>query len=641
VGKWLLPLGSILVFLMVGSYGKAQVCPPNIDFENGTFSGWTCYTGFTSAVNDKNIITLSSSGGPVTNKHTMYAANSGQVDPFGGFPVNCPNGSGYSIKLGSTEAGGQAEGISYEFSIPQNQNAYSLIYHYAVVFQSPNHREIEQPRMEIEVTNVTDDQVIDCASFTFIAMGTALPGFEVATSSDTTNVLFKNWSAVSVDLSGNAGKTIRLFFKTADCTFRRHFGYAYIDVNSECSGSFAGATFCPDDTVVSITAPFGYQDYTWYDSSLTQVLGKQQVLTLVPPPVSGTSFAVKLEPFFGYGCSNTLFTKVIDSLTVVADAGRDALSCNRAPVQIGNIPKPSLVYQWSPPNKINNPFIANPLASPDFTTSYVLTTSNSGGGCRTTDTVLVRASIIDSAVQLIGKNSFCFGYGDSAVLLVKSTSFINWFRDGARINGATQPIYRVITAGTYYASLTNNLGCSINTAPVNIIIERPGTGITYPLKYAVINLPINLSARNIGEKALWSPGASLNDANSFTPIFNGARDQQYFIEITTNAGCRIVDTQLVKTIDKVEVFVPNAFTPNNDGRNDFLRPIFKGVLTVNYFRIFNRWGEVLFEGINVQRGWDGTYKGLAQPPQAVVWVLDCIGVDGNRYSKKGHCLLVR
>ncbi len=55
-------------------------------------------------------------------------------------------------------------------------------------------------------------------------------------------IWYKDWTAVSINLDGLAGKTIRLFFKTADCTFRRHFGYAYIDVNAECSGEFVGAT---------------------------------------------------------------------------------------------------------------------------------------------------------------------------------------------------------------------------------------------------------------------------------------------------------------------------------------------------------------------------------------------------------------
>lgn len=172
----------------------------------------------------------------------MYS-NTLAKDPYGDFPVLCPNGSGHSVRLGSTRAGGQAEGISYQFKIPANQNSYSLTYYYAVVFQSPNHQDFEQPRMETEITNISDNSVISCASFSFIAIGTSIPGFQVSNLSDTINVLYKSWSAVTVDLSGNAGKTIQLFFKTADCTFRRHFGYAYVDVNTECSGNLNGATF--------------------------------------------------------------------------------------------------------------------------------------------------------------------------------------------------------------------------------------------------------------------------------------------------------------------------------------------------------------------------------------------------------------
>ncbi len=620
---------------------KAQLCPPNIDFENGTFSGWTCYTGFTSAVSGQNVISLSPSAGPVPGKHAMFSANSGQLDPFGGFPVSCPNGSGYSIMLGSTEAGGQAEGVSYEFTIPPNQNTYSLIYHYAVVYQSPNHRDIEQPRMEIEITNVTDNAIISCASFTFIAMGTSLPGFEVSSSTDTINVLYKKWTPVSIDLSGNAGKTIRLFFKTADCTFRRHFGYAYIDVNSECGGNLPGATFCPDDTTVSITAPFGYKDYTWFDSSLSQVLGNSQVLTLTPPPISGKTFAVKLEPYAGFGCSNTLYTTVKDSLTVKADAGKDMLSCNRDSVLIGNLPKQGLAYQWAPVAGLSNPNLANPFASPAITTNYILTTSNSGGGCKTNDTVVVRSSVIDNSLQVFGKKAFCFGYGDSAVLVVQPINNIAWFRDDAVINGASQTVYRVNTGGTYYALLTNSLGCSIATQKHSIIIENPIPGINYPVKYAVINLPLNLNARSIGEQFLWKPGTYLNTATSIAPTFKGVVDQLYTIEIRTNAGCLTVDTQLVKTIEKIEAFVPNAFTPNNDGRNDYLRPIFKGALSVGYFRVFNRWGQLLFEGKNLQAGWDGTYKGLDQAQQTVVWMLDFVGVDGKVYTQKGTCVLIR
>ena len=619
----------------------AQSCPYNIDFETGTFAGWTCYTGTTAAVGGQNVISLYPSGGPVYDHHTMYTANTGELDPFGGFPVSCPNGSGHSIKLGSTEPGGQAEGVSYEFTIPANANSYSLIYNYAVVFQSPNHQMYEQPRMEIEVTNVTDNMPISCASFSFIAVGSSLPGFMVSTLTDTITVLYKNWSAVSVDLSGNAGKTIRLFFKTADCTFRRHFGYAYIDVNSECSGNFVGATYCPDDTLINVTAPYGYQSYTWYDSAVTTVLGTQQVLTLSPPPPSGTTIAVKLEPYSGYGCPQTLFTKLKDSLTVTANAGRDGLSCNRSPVSIGINPKAGLHYAWTPGFGLNDPNIANPLAAPDTTTTYVVTTTNSGGGCRTTDTVVVRASIINDSLQLIGKAAFCANNNDSAVLRVSPTSSIRWFYNNIAINQAVQTTYRVRTSGTYYALLKNADGCSITTRKQLIIIDTAKPGIRYPTEYALSNVPLPLQARKIGETILWKPPFNLNTQTSFTPVFKGSADQLYTIEIRTNTGCLAVDTQLVKKIDKVDIFVPTAFTPNKDGRNDYLFPILIGLKDLHFFKVFNRWGQLLFETKNPHPGWDGVSKGIELQTQTVVWVLEGTGLDGVVYTQKGTTVLIR
>src|SRR5450631_3328859 len=100
----------------------AQDCPPNIDFESGTFTGWTCYTGYVASVNDQNIITLGVSA-PTPGRHTMYSANPGNGnDSYGDFPVNCPNGSGHSIRLGNDLGGGEAEGISYQFTVPANRD---------------------------------------------------------------------------------------------------------------------------------------------------------------------------------------------------------------------------------------------------------------------------------------------------------------------------------------------------------------------------------------------------------------------------------------------------------------------------------------------------------------------------------------
>jgi hypothetical protein len=226
----------VCILACTNSITKAQNCPPNIDFEFGNFNGWQCYTGGVAAIGGQNVISLSPSS-PIDGRHTMMSSFPGDgVDQYGGFPVNCPNGSGHSIKLGNNTGGAEAEGISYQFTIPAGANEYTLIYNYAVVFQDPNHRIFEQPRMEIEITNLTDGDLISCSSFSFFPFGTPLPGFQQSTVAEgNAPVWFKDWTAVTINLNGNAGKTIKLLFKTSDCTFRRHFGYAYIDVNSECS----------------------------------------------------------------------------------------------------------------------------------------------------------------------------------------------------------------------------------------------------------------------------------------------------------------------------------------------------------------------------------------------------------------------
>ena len=98
---------------------------------------------------------------------------------------------------------------------------------------------------------------------------------------------------------------------------------------------------------------------------------------------------------------------------------------------------------------------------------------------------------------------------------------------------------------------------------------------------------------------------------------------------------------MVKTIRNIEIFVPNAFTPNNDRNNDVLRPIPRGIKTLSYFRVYNRWGTLMFESKNPQAGWDGTFNGAKQASQTVVWVVEGVGHDGNIYRRKGFAVLVR
>lgn len=643
---WKSGWGLVVLFQLLSLNIFAQ-CPTNLDFEGGTLDGWTCYTGYTElGPGGTNEIFLIPISHPVVDRHTLLTANPGDgVDRYGGFPVNCPNGSRHSIKLGNSFGGAQAEGMSYQFTIPATANKFSLIYNYAVVFQDPGHSVDAQPRMQVEVMNITDDSaIISCSSFSFVA-DNSLPGFQIstATAPGATPVLYRDWSSNTINLDGFEGKTIRFFVKTADCTEQAHFGYAYFDVQTGCSSTLDGALFCKDDTAVNVKAPIGYQQYQWFNSSLTQNLGNDQILHIAPPPPSGTIVAVEVTPYPGYGCKDTIFQKLdTTSLSTQADAGPDQTSCNQASVLLGTSATAGWNHSWFPATDLNDPNIANPVATPSRFTEYVLTVSSGQGGCVSKDTVRISTQTVNDTLNLNGKLLYCSGDPSGAVLSVALADSIQWFKDNRPLGIADQTQLIVQESGTYHALLfDDNCPLPFPTNSYSVQVDFPTPGIRYPEVEAAINFPVQLESRTISNDITWSPATSLDDAHSSRPYFRGIDPQLYTIRMVTPSGCETVDTQYVKTVKKIAIYVPTMFTPNGDGRNDFLRPLLLGFRKINYFRVYNRWGKLLFESQNDLPGWNGILQDAEQGPQSLVWVIEAVDIDGKTHFRRGTTILMR
>mgnify|MGYP002785246191 FL=1 len=87
--------------------------------------------------------------------------------------------------------------------------------------------------------------------------------------------------------------------------------------------------------------------------------------------------------------------------------------------------------------------------------------------------------------------------------------------------------------------------------------------------------------------------------------------------------------------------MPNAFTPNNDGLNDFLFPATIGIEQIQFFSIYDRYGKQVYNWSNGKKGWDGTFKNLPQEPGVYTWHFDGIGIDGLHYYRKGIVVLIR
>jgi gliding motility-associated-like protein len=146
---------------------------------------------------------------------------------------------------------------------------------------------------------------------------------------------------------------------------------------------------------------------------------------------------------------------------------------------------------------------------------------------------------------------------------------------------------------------------------------------------------------------LWTPSTNLNCTICPSPTATVFSNISYSLRVTNNFGCVGSDTIAIKVIcEKAQIFIPNAFTPDGDGINDILMIRAPGVVSIKYFRIFNRWGELVFEKNNFPAndpsyGWDGRIKGVIGPPDVYVYTADVICENGISFIYKGNVSILK
>jgi gliding motility-associated-like protein len=115
------------------------------------------------------------------------------------------------------------------------------------------------------------------------------------------------------------------------------------------------------------------------------------------------------------------------------------------------------------------------------------------------------------------------------------------------------------------------------------------------------------------------------------------------VDITSAEGCVTTDTVLVKIFQASEIYVPLGFTPNGDGQNDKLYPILVRLKQLNYFKVFNRWGNLVFQTNDPTpaNGWDGKYNSVDQPTGTYVWIAEAVDLNGNKIRRSGNVLLIK
>jgi gliding motility-associated-like protein len=223
---------------------------------------------------------------------------------------------------------------------------------------------------------------------------------------------------------------------------------------------------------------------------------------------------------------------------------------------------------------------------------------------------------------------------------------VNWlwnFGDGSQSTDYN-PTHNYISGNTYSVSLSATpIKCPNLYMASNHIVIAPinPSGIRYRTVDALINTNTLLEARSGATNYLWSPSTGLNNINIQSPIFNHNAQVEYLIRLNYPGGCSAVDTLLVRVQRAINIEVPKAFSPNGDNHNDYLEIFLVGIKELRFFRVFNRWGQLLFETNDIRQLWDGTYKGKRQPAETYVWIAEGIDDNGKSVIRRGQTILLR
>jgi gliding motility-associated-like protein len=202
-------------------------------------------------------------------------------------------------------------------------------------------------------------------------------------------------------------------------------------------------------------------------------------------------------------------------------------------------------------------------------------------------------------------------------------------------------VIRIATPGSYPIRLAaiNVDGCATDTVSLALQVYRT-RAFAGNDTLVVAQQPFFLQGAG-GVLYAWDPPTGLSDPTIPNPRAVLDAPQTYVLRAYTPVGCDTYDSVRINVFRVAEILMPNAFSPNGDGLNDRLRPIWRGIAQVRYFRVFNRYGQVIFETSDPQVGWDGTFKGSEATTGTYAFNLYIKQINGSEINKTGTITLVR
>ena len=338
--------------------------------------------------------------------------------------------------------------------------------------------------------------------------------------------------------------------------------------------------------------------------------------------------------------------------TPTADAGMDVeIDCDATAVSLGGASTIGTNIQYSWMGDVTDPNAAT--TSTSTTGTFILTVRNEDTGCSDTDEVIVTPSINFPSVVPSVMDATCAGFEDGAIQVgdVMGGQMPYLFS----LNGTAfsdQTNFSDLPAGNYTLIVEDATGCRDSVdieiaepAPITVNLSASQTLISTGDS---VVLTANTTANS--DSVIWSPAGAFNDCTDcFTQTVFPDGATTYTVRIIDEDGCTAsasTSVSLQPSVD-LEVFVPSAFSPNNDGINDIFLPfVGSRVARINFFFVYDRWGEPVHQVSDVapndlSAGWDGTFRGKLLNTSVFVWTAEVEYIDGTIELFEGDVTMLK
>ena len=389
---------------------------------------------------------------------------------------------------------------------------------------------------------------------------------------------------------------------------------------------------CSIDTIQLKTSTIG--NYVWSPNYNISSLSSANPLI---SPDTATKYYVSFSD--ADGCKNTdsVFVDVKPFATI--NLGNDTTVCSPDGFKMNTI-SDALNFIWTPATYLSSSTIKNPIVT-SSAPSITYTVVGNIGKCQSQDQITIKTA--PTPIADAGKDTIiCFG--DPALLQATGGSIYTWTPTQylTASNIANPKVIGLPSATQFKVVVSDTLGC-IKTSIDSVIVSVDAIFQAYAGRdtSVVINEPVALNGTG-GITYLWQPATWLSNPTIANPIATPKENITYQLTAISKGGCKAMD-EIQINVYKIApgFYVPSGFTPNNDGNNDVIRPILMGMRSLKLFRIYNRWGQLLFTTSEKGKGWDGTFKGSQQDPGTFVWMAEGVTYLGENLKKQGTVVLLR